>query len=368
MRKLIPIFMGKNISGGLKLSYKKIDKEIRDKVKNRLIKMIFYVFIMVLCLLLVDHLYLHFTSKPKKNKKIKNKEMIITEDVLLNSKTEDIIVDDPLLYIDMGYYYEINKMNKEAIICYEKAVECGVEKQVVYCFLFELYEEEKMYDKLINMGEDILITDPYNLVVNEKLAHFYQRKEKQDIEKARYYSYQVKKIEKINNMMFAAEEGEREKKVNEAIKKYKEIISFDSQCSQVYRKLADLYRKNGEIKLAISNYKMAVKVNPQDTYSKLWLGIILGMRGRKKEAQILLNEVIVVNPKSNNARIAAYVIYYLEDSNINLEDSNIKNKDNAFKLIFEGELDKVINLSKRKVYENSSKFSLSKKQNLLNAC
>ncbi|MDI6786627.1 MAG: tetratricopeptide repeat protein [bacterium] len=310
--------------------------------------MIFYIFIIILSLFLIDHFYIRFASKSNENKGKKNGKIIIADDILLNSRN-DIVVDDPLQYIDMGYYCEANKMNEKAIEYYEKAIKHGVKKQVVYYFLFELYEKEKKYDNLINMGNDILTTDPYDLAVNEKLAYFYQREEKQDIEKAYYYSYQAKKIKRINSMMFSASEEEKAKEINKAIRKYKEVISFDSQYSQAYKRLANLYRRNGKIKLAISNYKRAIKMDFQDVYSKLWLGIILGMRGgRRKEAQVLLNEVIATDSKSNDAQMAAYIMYYLED------DSAKRRKDDTFKLAFKRELDEVIGLFEKEIYENPS--------------
>lgn len=298
---------------------------------------------MILVLLLIDHFYLYFTHKLKEKKKKKDKKIFIEDDILMNSKN-DIVVDDPLQYIDIGYYYEINKMHKEAIKYYEKAIEHGVKKQVVYYFLLRMYKEEKMFDKLISLGDDILIKNPYDLIVNESLAYFYQDEGRQDIEKAHYHYSQVKKIEKINNMMLSAHKEEKAKRIDQAVKEYKEVISFDSKYSQAYKKLADLYRKNGKIKLAISNYKRAVEIDPQDVYAKLWLGIILGMRGRKKEAQILLNEVMAIDSKDDNAQLATYALYYLE--------SNTKGKEDTFKIMFESELNEVISLFEKEAYEN----------------
>ncbi|MBU0599364.1 hypothetical protein KKB84_05490 [bacterium] len=312
---------------------------------------LFYSFLLALGLFSIDHLCLSFLKKFKEKKKRQDKKNSFKNKDFLkpNDTNNNIIVDDPLQSIEMGHHYEVNCMPKEAIKYYEKAIKGGAKKQVVYYFLHRVYEEEKMYDQLVNLCNDISKEDPHDLMINESLYYFYQRRENPDIEKAYYYFKQVKKIEKINKMMIIALEEEKNRRLEEAIKKYKEIINFDPSYSPGYKKLANLYRRNGSLKSAIKNYEVAIKINPQDLYSKLWLGIILGMKERKEEAQILLNEVISTNLENNFLQtVAYYVMDYLESNH---------GHDN-FKIIFEDKLSNIINELEEETSHHPSDFKI----------
>ena len=92
----------------------------------------------------------------------------------------------------------------------------------------------------------------------------------------------------------------KEKKFNEAINHYKNVIKINPSIVFAHYNLGLIYEKLGKVEQAKMNYKMAIKVNPSFVYSYNNLGIISQIQGQKEKAIKYFKKIIEIDPKNLN--------------------------------------------------------------------
>ena len=92
----------------------------------------------------------------------------------------------------------------------------------------------------------------------------------------------------------------KEKKFNEAINHYKNVIKINPSIVFAHYNLGLIYEELGKIEQAKLNYKMAIKANPSFVYSYNNLGIISQIQGQKEKAIKYFKKIIEIDPKNLN--------------------------------------------------------------------
>jgi tetratricopeptide (TPR) repeat protein len=62
------------------------------------------------------------------------------------------------------------------------------------------------------------------------------------------------------------------------------------------------YLETGDLKKAICQYHLAIKLEPDNTEFLLHLGSALYLNGQPKKSMIIYNEILRLDPKNKNAR------------------------------------------------------------------
>ncbi len=185
----------------------------------------------------------------------------------------------------------------------------------------------------------------------------------------------------LKKLFLKAIEYHKEKKIDQAIEKYEEIINLDSNNLQSYNNLGLLYKSIGDYKKSIVCFEKAIKIDPfyQNAYNNI--GLVFFELGKYLEAIDKFNELIKINPnlfsvycnlglcyeKIGNSKEAINVYKIVPDN-----DENFINAQYNLGLLFfkikeykkSAEIFESINFKKSKSYLLKSLYELKDKTNL----
>lgn len=102
--------------------------------------------------------------------------------------------------------------------------------------------------------------------------------------------------QKIKALSFAAEEDMKEGKIDEAEKKYIEIISLDHRNIEAYKKLGRLYLEQKNYDHAHETLEHILKLNPNDAETLIDLGLLQKQKGENEKALLTFERAVQLEP------------------------------------------------------------------------
>ena len=96
--------------------------------------------------------------------------------------------------------------------------------------------------------------------------------------------------------LFLANMSVRAQKYDQAIVQFKALIAQDPKREDLYLRLAETYRRNGDLKGASENFRKARDLAPTDWGVHLQLALLLESMGQKDEAKRMYDKVLKLKP------------------------------------------------------------------------
>lgn len=87
----------------------------------------------------------------------------------------------------------------------------------------------------------------------------------------------------------------RAARYDEAITKYNEILSKDPTAADILFKLAETYRRKGDLNLAIDTFRKSSQAAPNDAAPLLQLGLLMDGVGRRAESKPIYEQILRIN-------------------------------------------------------------------------
>lgn len=112
--------------------------------------------------------------------------------------------------------------------------------------------------------------------------------------------------QKVKGLFFAAEERWKEGKLDEAEKKYVEIISLDYKNTDAYKKLGVIYSERKDYDHAYEIFQHILKLNPNDVETLLGLCLLHKQKGENEKALICAESALGLEPA--NPRVLDFLI------------------------------------------------------------
>jgi tetratricopeptide (TPR) repeat protein len=263
--------------------------------------------------------------------KIQNEILSIYESIQPMSKY--LAKEIGLIYMKMGE-------REKAIDMLEEAIRLGIsEHDGIYNILGYLYAETGDYDKAITLLEKALKYDKDNISLWQSIEEIYSIKGAR--KKAKKISNIKKKLILIDSLIATGNAYVDMKDYISAIEMYQQVIKLAPECEKPYLPLAEAYRKQGNISLALYNYlKAAEVIHDDDVLTNIygWLGVLYLLVDKKDMA----TPYLPVSIPEDNKRLIPYLAECLT---LIMDKSNKKN-DIGLKLLRYGKLNEAI-----KIYE-----------------
>lgn len=111
-------------------------------------------------------------------------------------------------------------------------------------------------------------------------------------------------------------EGEHEK----AEKKLIDVIGFDARCIDAYELLGQIYMKRKDYQLAEETFYFLVKLAPKDASVNAYMGEVLVLRDRTKEALAYFEKAIELSPRNPK-----YLDFFISAA-ISVQDKDLAEK------------------------------------------
>ena len=88
----------------------------------------------------------------------------------------------------------------------------------------------------------------------------------------------------------------RNQQYDQAIPIFKSLLDLDPKASDMWYRLAETYRRKGDLNMAIDAFRRASKEAPNDTNSLLQLGLLMDGTGRRDQAQPIYEQILRIQP------------------------------------------------------------------------
>jgi Flp pilus assembly protein TadD len=84
----------------------------------------------------------------------------------------------------------------------------------------------------------------------------------------------------------------RANRYDDAVKKYQEVLQKDPKAADVLFKLAETYRRKGDLNQAIDTFRKASQAAPNDAAPLLQLGLLMDGTGRRDQAKPIYEQIL----------------------------------------------------------------------------
>ncbi|OGI03467.1 MAG: hypothetical protein A2Y25_10745 [Candidatus Melainabacteria bacterium GWF2_37_15] len=166
-----------------------------------------------------------------------------TEAIEEYKKIIEISEPDSDLYVNLGAAYQASDKNQEAIEAYQKAVQINAKNSTAYHYLGAAYAQQENYEKALKAYKQALALDPNNEDIKKAIASLNQLTSNNLLEKG----------------ILEYNQG----KYKEALLTINTVLIKDSTNAEAYYQRGMVYDAMKKYPLAISDYALTVKYNPE---------------------------------------------------------------------------------------------------------
>ncbi len=166
---------------------------------------------------------------------------------------------------------------KEKIVAFRlkrKFLELGMTLKKVFLPIFRMTESwsKKFYNRILELEKRCTKRKPAISLSQEELE------------------------KKIKTLFFAADEFLKEGNLDEAEKKYVEIIALDRKNIDAYKKLSFLYLEQKNYDYANETLQHILKLNPKDVETLIDLALLQQQRGEAEKAFVNFQKAVEIEP------------------------------------------------------------------------
>lgn len=213
--------------------------------------------------------------------KVYNKDLLgAQKDLETNLKSQN---DDEFTLISLGKVYKELSMYEKAVEVIAKAVEKSPENLNYSCELAEVYSDAKDYDRALELVEKVIAdNDRYiaAFILGAKVAF-----EKGDFDAAKNYAQNALSLD-INcsdGYYYLALVRYETNDFEEAVECMKRAITYDAAEPKYYAAMSELYKRNGDIKTALSYIAEAESIDNSEEYKIMYRELAALNRKNKKD-------------------------------------------------------------------------------------
>ncbi len=225
-----------------------------------------------------------------------------------NPLNRDILVK--LTSVLQAYFPE---NTEEAIDCYEKLLEFGIDTAQIYYELGHLYMSKE--DKLNSVSAFKLAVenDPENPFFNNSLAYAYAKAELYDdaiehYQKAISLNPDPEWTSIVCQALGAIYAGHKAN-IEAAVSTYHAGIILDPKNYDLYIALGDIYMADYDLDQAIRSYCDAITLNPEEERGYSKIGIALWEKDYLEEALVAYHKAVEINPENAYSQNNLGILY-----------------------------------------------------------
>lgn len=173
------------------------------------------------------------------------------------------------------------------------------------------YDQKGDTDKAISLLKGLIEKYPYLQQTYFDIGRLYLKKGQE--QEAQIFFEKGKKLGLVELELQIAGQYEEAKMFDKAIDIYNKIISSTPDCVEGYACLGDIYRKKGNVNLALTNYKKALDLNlmGNETWMFQMVGDLYAISGEKDKAKQAYEQVIKISTYKPQVKMVQEILNFL---------------------------------------------------------